>query len=64
MRLRMEAFIKAQQKEIVGVLEEIDGKKFQIDTWEREHGGGGISSVLQEGNVFEKAGVKIGRAHV
>ncbi|KFY67629.1 hypothetical protein V496_01520 [Pseudogymnoascus sp. VKM F-4515 (FW-2607)] len=59
MRLRMEAFIKAQQKEIVKVLEEVDGKKFQVDTWEREHGGGGISCVLQEGNVFEKAGVNI-----
>ncbi|RDL38423.1 putative coproporphyrinogen oxidase [Venustampulla echinocandica] len=59
MRLRMERFIKEQQKQIVKELEEIDGKKFQIDTWTRESGGGGISSVLQDGNVFEKAGVNI-----
>jgi len=59
MRLRMEAFIKEQQKIIVKALEEIDGKKFRVDTWNREHGGGGISSVLQNGNIFEKAGVNI-----
>lgn len=59
MRLRMEDFIKSEQKKIVEALEKIDGKKFRIDTWTRPHGGGGISSVLQDGNVFEKAGVNI-----
>lgn len=59
MRLRMEAFIKEQQRIIVKALEEVDGKKFRIDTWTRETGGGGISCVLQDGNVFEKAGVNI-----
>jgi coproporphyrinogen III oxidase len=55
----MEEFIKQQQKEIVAELEKVDGKNFRVDTWTREHGGGGISSVLQDGNVFEKAGVNI-----
>jgi len=59
MRLRMEEFIKQQQKEIVRELEKVDGKRFRVDTWTRENGGGGISSVLQDGNVFEKAGVNI-----
>lgn len=59
MRLRMEAFIKEQQKEIVRELEKVDGKKFRVDTWTRPNGGGGISQVLQDGNVFEKAGVNI-----
>ena len=59
MRLRVEEFIKEQQKEIVRELEKIDGKKFRVDTWTRENGGGGISSVLQDGNVFEKAGVNV-----
>jgi coproporphyrinogen III oxidase len=59
MRLRMEAFIKEQQKEIVKQLEQVDGKKFRVDTWTRPNGGGGISQVLQDGNVFEKAGVNI-----
>ncbi|KAJ9666076.1 Coproporphyrinogen-III oxidase [Coniosporium apollinis] len=57
MRLRMEAFIKEHQKIIVSELEKLDGKTFKVDSWERPDGGGGITCVLQEGNVFEKAGV-------
>lgn len=57
MRLRMEALIQEHQNRIVFALENIDGKKFQRDEWNRPHGGGGISCVLQDGNVFEKAGV-------
>ncbi|KAI0420396.1 Coproporphyrinogen III oxidase [Xylaria grammica] len=59
MRLRMEKFIREQQKEIVFALEKIDGMSFREDTWTRPNGGGGLSCVLQEGNVFEKAGVNI-----
>ncbi|KAI5928089.1 coproporphyrinogen III oxidase [Camillea tinctor] len=59
MRLRMEKFIREQQKAIVSALEEVDGKKFRADEWTRPNGGGGLSCVLQEGNVFEKAGVNI-----
>ncbi|KAL1602534.1 Coproporphyrinogen-III oxidase [Paraconiothyrium brasiliense] len=59
MRLRMEQFIKQHQKEIVAELEKVDGKKFIVDSWQRAEGGGGISCVLQDGNVFEKAGVNI-----
>lgn len=59
MRLRMEKFIKEQQKEIVRALEEVDGTPFRIDEWQRKEGGGGITCVLQDGNVFEKAGVGI-----
>ena len=57
MRLRMEAFIKEQQQQIVHELEAIDGGRFRTDTWQRSSGGGGISCVLQDGKVFEKAGV-------
>jgi len=59
MRLRMEQFIKQQQKEIVRGLEEVDGKPFRVDQWQRKEGGGGITCVLQDGNVFEKAGVGV-----
>ncbi|OIW25818.1 Coproporphyrinogen III oxidase-like protein [Coniochaeta ligniaria NRRL 30616] len=59
MRLRMEAFIKEQQQEIVRALEAVDGKKFRQDAWQRKEGGGGVTCVLQDGNVFEKAGVGI-----
>ncbi|TKX19463.1 oxygen-dependent coproporphyrinogen-III oxidase [Elsinoe australis] len=57
MRLRMESLIKSKQEEIVNALSKIDGQKFQIDRWDRPNGGGGITCVLQDGNVFEKAGV-------
>ncbi|KAF2203291.1 Coproporphyrinogen oxidase [Delitschia confertaspora ATCC 74209] len=57
MRLRMEAFIKSHQQQIVSELEKVDGTKFTIDTWQRPEGGGGITCVLQDGKVFEKAGV-------
>ena len=59
MRLRMESFIKRQQREIVSQLEAIDGRSFRKDEWTRPDGGGGITCVLQDGNVFEKAGVNI-----
>src|SRR3954470_14774613 len=59
MRLKMEQFIKDRQSEIVAALSAVDGKPFIVDTWTRPHGGGGISCILQDGNVFEKAGVNI-----
>lgn len=41
-------------------LEEVDGKgQFHEDAWERSGGGGGRTRVLEDGNVFEKAGVNI-----
>ena len=48
---------------IVTRLEQVDGKKFIRDKWQREAGGvgigagGGISCILEEGNVFERGGV-------
>lgn len=59
MRLRMEKLVKDHQKKIVEELSRIDGKQFQVDSWTRPNGGGGVSCVLQDGNVFEKAGVNV-----
>lgn len=53
----MESFIKQQQQHIVRELEKLDGSRFKVDAWDRPNGGGGITCVLQEGKVFEKAGV-------
>lgn len=33
--------------------------KFKVDRWVRKEGGGGITCVLQDSRVFEKAGVNI-----
>lgn len=40
-------------------LERVDGTPFRQDEWSRKEGGGGITCVLQDGNVFEKAGVGV-----
>jgi coproporphyrinogen III oxidase len=51
------------QELIVERLEQVDGKKFIRDKWQREPGGagigagGGISCILEEGNVIERGGV-------
>lgn len=45
-------------------MEGVDGKAFAEDQWERSnHGGGGRARVLQDGNVFEKAGVNVSVVH-
>ncbi|KAG0340509.1 Coproporphyrinogen-III oxidase [Podila horticola] len=60
MRLRMEAYNKRLQAEITAEIEKLDGQgKFKIDQWNRIEGGDGISMVLQDGKVFEKAGVGV-----
>ncbi|PVU99232.1 hypothetical protein BB559_000902 [Furculomyces boomerangus] len=60
---RMEKFVLALQKSLVGNLEALDqneNKKFYWDRWTREDGNGyGISCVLQDSNTFEKAGVNV-----
>ncbi len=46
------------QDRICRALQQIDGQnEFREDTWQREEGGGGRSRVLEEGGVFEKAGI-------
>jgi coproporphyrinogen III oxidase len=53
-------YILGLQDEITSKLEEVDGNaKFQEDLWERPEGGGGRTRVLDDGDVFEKAGVNI-----
>lgn len=61
MKTRMELFIMEIQTDFVRALENEEnfGKKFEIDRWQRKEGGGGITCVLQDGDVFEKAGVNI-----
>lgn len=60
MKTKMELMILRIQKEFCRALEaEENGTKFLVDKWERQEGGGGITCVMQEGLVFEKAGVNI-----
>jgi coproporphyrinogen III oxidase len=58
LRNRAAAYFRDLQDRVTAALEEIDGSgRFREDTWDREGGGGGRSRVLEEGAVFEKAGV-------
>lgn len=50
-------FLIGLQEKIVARLEAIDGRTFRRDEWSRPDGGGGMSRLLEEGNVFERAGV-------
>jgi len=55
-------YLQGLQGRIVEALELIDGKNFLHDSWQRPEGGGGTSCMLEEGNIFERAG--IGFSHV
>lgn len=52
------------QNSICTALENEDGKgKFTIEKWEREGGGGGVTRILQHGNIIEKGGVNFSAVH-
>lgn len=55
---------RALQDRICAALERADGSgRFRTDRWERPGGGGGTTRVLQDGAVFEKAGVNVSDVH-
>lgn len=69
-RNQFEVFVLKKQKEIIDCLRKIETdytkivdspKKvdFKVDRWLRAEGGGGVSCVIQDSNVFEKAGVNV-----
>jgi coproporphyrinogen III oxidase len=59
----VKTYLLQLQERIVGRLEQVDGKKFLRDKWERATGSGGIgkgeglSCIIEEGNVLERGGV-------
>ena len=61
---QMEALTMRVQDQICAAMERADGEgRFREDTWSRKEGGGGRSRVLQDGRVFEKAGVGVSIVH-
>ncbi|MBC7185040.1 MAG: coproporphyrinogen III oxidase, partial [Marinobacter sp.] len=51
-------YLLGLQEAICSRLEAVDsGAAFIRDAWDRPEGGGGVSRVITEGNVFEKGGV-------
>lgn len=59
-RARFEKMIRDAQDSVCAAIEAVEnGKTFKEDVWSRPGGGGGISRVLQDGAVWEKAGVNV-----
>ena len=50
-------YLTGLQDRIVARLEAIDGGSFRRDAWNRPEGGGGVSRLIEEGNVLERGGV-------
>ena len=53
----IKAYLVDLQARIVAALEAQDGKTFRRDAWERAEGGGGLSALVEEGNLLERGGV-------
>lgn len=57
-------YIQSLQETITSQLEKADRKAaFQKDEWQREGGGGGLTMVIENGNIFEKGGVNISKVY-
>ncbi|MGZ8267555.1 MAG: oxygen-dependent coproporphyrinogen oxidase [Burkholderiales bacterium] len=56
------AFLTGLQDAIVARLSQLDGRLFKRDAWQRPQGGGGTTCILEDGALFERAGV--GYSHV
>ncbi len=57
------SWLTGLQSRIVGALESLEGKPFGTDPWTRADGGGGVSRVLEDGALFERAGVLYSHVH-
>lgn len=55
-------YLQGLQARIIEAVELVDGNHFLHDSWQRPEGGGGNSCLLENGKVFERAGV--GFSHV
>ena len=56
-------FLTGLQQTIVASLSGIDGRAFRRDEWSRPEGGGGVTQVIEDGIVFERAGVNFSHVH-
>jgi coproporphyrinogen III oxidase len=54
---QVKEFLLELQELIVARLEQVDGKPFLRDEWQRPEGGGGLTRLIEEGNLLERGGV-------
>jgi len=59
----MQQLFEQAQRDILSAIGKHETEPFQQDLWERPGGGGGRTRVLQQGEVFEKAGVNTSAVH-
>src|SRR5258708_3032263 len=60
----VKSYLLDLQNRICQFLEKEDGKgKFLEDRWEDQEGGGGLTRILVDGKVIEKAGVNFSHVH-
>jgi coproporphyrinogen III oxidase len=50
-------YLKGLQVRIVADMEALDGGAFLADEWKRAEGGGGLTRILENGSLLERAGV-------
>lgn len=56
--------VRSLQRDICAAIERADGQAcFRFDSWQRPGGGGGLTGILSDGAVFEKAGVNTSVVH-
>jgi coproporphyrinogen III oxidase len=60
---KVREYFESFQQRLLGALEALDGNAFHRDAWRRPEGGGGLSCVLENGGVFERAGVNFSHVH-
>ena len=54
---KVKEFLLELQELIVERLQQVDGKPFLKDEWQRPAGGGGLTRLIEDGNVIERGGV-------
>jgi len=59
----VERFFRGLQETIVTRLAALDGAAFVRDAWRRPQGGGGVTCILEDGDLFERAGVGFSHVH-
>jgi coproporphyrinogen III oxidase len=53
----VDAYMRDLQQRIVDGLVGLGERPFRSDRWQRAEGGGGVSMLLEDGDIFERAGV-------
>jgi coproporphyrinogen III oxidase len=60
---KIETYLLNLQATISTALAQEDGKSFLEDNWQRQNGGGGKTLILEDGDLFEKAGVNFSHVY-